>query len=205
MDSAGSVLMIFAKAPEPGLVKSRLIPALGEEKAAEVYRSLMEKTLQTCRGAGFKNIQLWCYPNTDHPHFNAYSGRFHARLCAQRGNDLGERMWFALSQALTQYDHGIIVGCDCPDLCADDLITAVEKLEEGCDAVIGPSDDGGYYLLGTNQASHILFTDITWGTATVYSETMERIRELKLHCYELPEHYDVDRPEDLERYVNGDW
>lgn len=195
--------MVFTKAPEPGAVKTRLVPVLGEEKAAELYISLMEKTLQTCRIAGFQNIELWCYPNADHPYINTWVERFDTGLCVQRGDDLGEKMWFALSQALTKFQYGIIVGCDCPDLSADDLIIAAEKLEEGYDIVIGPSADGGYYLLGSNQANPGLFTDITWGTTSVYSDTMERIK--KLSCYELPEHYDIDRPEDLKRYVIGDW
>ena len=203
MANKNCAVIVFAKAPNPGAVKTRLIPALGEIKAAKIYRSLMEKTLQTCRSAEFQNIELWCYPDADHPYFNNCWERFNTGLREQQGEDLGERMWFALSRVLSRFRYGIIVGCDCPELSADDLITGAEKLEAGYDTVIGPSVDGGYYLLGSNQDSRDLFTDISWGTASVYSETMERIRKLNLSCYELPEHYDIDRPEDLERWEIG--
>lgn len=200
MDNGRCVLMVFTRAPDPGAVKTRLIPALGAEKAAELYRSFLEKTLQTGRSAGFEDIELWCYPDSDHPYFTSCRERFGAGLRVQRGDDLGDRMWFALSQTLKKNRHGIIIGCDSPELSADDLITAVEKLEEGYDNVIGPSIDGGYYLLGSKRADRGLFSDIAWGTETVLSETRERIRELNLRCYDLRELWDIDRPEDLKRW-----
>jgi rSAM/selenodomain-associated transferase 1 len=196
-------LLIFSKVPEPGSVKTRLIPILGKERAAGFYKSLMEKTLQTCRSAGFSAIELWCYPDADHPYFTTCSRRFNAGLQVQRGGDLGERMWCALSEVLKHHRYAIIIGCDCPDLCTQDLITAAAKLEQGYDIVIGPAGDGGYYLLGSNQAHYDLFRGIDWGTATVYSETQVRIRELKLRSYVLQQHWDIDRPEDLEKYVIG--
>lgn len=195
--------MIFSKVPEPGSVKTRLIPVLGKERSAGLYKSLIEKTLQTCRSAGFSAIELWCYPDAGHPYFAVVGGRFNASLCVQQGGDLGERMWCALSEVLQRHRHGIIIGCDCPDLCEQDLITAADKLEEGYDVILGPSEDGGYYLLGSDQAHRDLFRDIDWGTAAVLSETQARIREMKLRCYELQEHWDVDRPEDLEKWELG--
>ena len=197
------VLMVFSKAPVPGSVKTRLIPVLGEEGCTELYKSLLHRTLQTCQDAGFSNIQLWCFPDTSHPYFTTCSGLFGTSLQEQRGGDLGERMWFALSDALQQHPHGIIIGCDCPGLSPQDLIHAADMLEKGYDIVIGPSEDGGYYLLGGNVAECDLFRDINWGTSAVLSLTRDRIRELKLSCYELQEHWDIDKPKDLRRWETG--
>ena len=197
MSDRDCVLMVFSKAPDPGAVKTRLIPVLGEKKATELYKTLLNKTLQTCRHAGFAAIQLWCYPDTDHPYFSTCSRQFNAELREQRGSDLGERMWCALAESLKQYQHGIIIGCDCPDLSVRDLTTAIAKFKAGYDVVLGPSADGGYYLVGSNEADRNIFRDIPWGTASVLSLTRDRIRELELRCYLLPEHQDIDRPEDL--------
>jgi len=192
-------LMVFSKAPVPGSVKTRLIPVMGVEGTTELYKSLIRKTLQTCRDAGFSNIQLWCYPDASHPYFTTCCELFGTSLLEQRGGDLGERMWFALSDALKQHRHGIIIGCDCPDLSPRDLIHAAEMLDQGYDMVLGPSEDGGYYLLGCNKPESELFKCISWGTAAVLSETQARIKDLKLRCFLLQELRDIDRPEDLEK------
>lgn len=202
MVESDCVLMVFSKAPVPGSVKTRLIPVLGEEGTTELYKTLLHKTLQTCRDAGFSNIQLWCYPDASHPYFRTCCELFSTSLKEQRGGDLGERMWFALSEELQQHRYGIIIGCDCPDLSPRDLIHAAEMLEQGFDVVIGPCEDGGYYLLGSNKPEGELFKDIAWGTAQVMSETWDRIRTLKLSCIEIEEHWDIDRPEDLKKMGN---
>jgi len=197
------VVVVFTRTPETGEVKTRLIPTLGEEKATELYRSMVDRTLHTCRSSGIGAIELWCHPDTDHPFLVDCSKRYKTGLFVQQGKDLGERMWFALSDVLGKYRFGIIIGCDCPDLTPEILDTAYEKLVEGYDAVIGPAADGGYYLFGCNRARKELFSDIAWGTPGVFSNTCVRIKKLKMRCFELKELRDIDRPEDLKIHVIG--
>jgi uncharacterized protein len=191
--------MVFTKSPEAGKVKTRLIPFLGAEKSAELYRSMIDRTLRTCRKSGIHDIELWCYPDKDNPYLIDCSSRFNTDLSVQQGQDLGERMWFAFSQVLKRYRFGIIIGCDCPGISPELLDSASKKLTQGYDVVIGPAADGGYYLLGCNGARKELFTNISWGSSTVLTGTLDRIRDLKMRCYELEELWDIDRPEDLKK------
>ena len=189
---------IFTRSPDVGKVKTRLIPVLGAEKSAQLYRTMIDRTLNTCSHSGITDIELWCYPETDHPFLNECANRFNFPLRLQQGRDLGERMFFAISSMLKEYQYGIITGCDCPGMTSEILDKTCRMLTDGYDVVIGPSMDGGYYLLGCNQAVKELFTDMPWGTSTVFADTRDRIMELNLKFIELEVLHDIDRPEDLE-------
>lgn len=194
-DARGSIL-IFSKPPRPGQVKRRLIPALGEAGAAELYRRLMLHTLDTAMTSKVGTLELWCSDSRD-ADIRALARERRLKLQQQNGNDLGERMAAAFSQSLARAPFAILMGCDCPALQPADLRRAAGWLASGARAVIGPSRDGGYYLIGLRRPVLDLFTDMPWGTERVLAETRDRLRRAVHSWHELPEYHDIDRPEDL--------
>jgi rSAM/selenodomain-associated transferase 1 len=192
--------MVFAKAPMPGRVKTRLVPVLGEQAAADLHRQLAERTLVTALAAGLGPVELWCAPGTDDAFFAACARRYGISLRAQGEGDLGMRMARALAHALMGGSPGLLVGSDCPVLTAEYLAEAAAALAGGNDAVFGPAEDGGYVLIGLARKPSVqLFEDIAWGTATVMQETRARLSRLGWRWHELATLWDVDRPEDLLR------
>ena len=194
-------VLIFARAPVAGSVKTRLIPLLGDHGAAALYRSLVARALTVARESGVGPVELWCTPTTDDDFFAACRDRFHVTLHRQSEGDLGARMLNAFEDALTRSRHVLLTGSDCPSLTAADLRAAARALREGRDAVFGPTEDGGYVLVGLSLALPALFDSMTWGTATVMEETRQRLRNLGWRWHELPVHWDVDRPQDYQRLV----
>ncbi|MGZ5052756.1 MAG: TIGR04282 family arsenosugar biosynthesis glycosyltransferase [Methylobacter sp.] len=195
-----AVLMIFCKAPIPGHVKTRLIPALSAEQAAELHVELATQTLQKATDANLCPVQLWCSPTTEHAFFTGAAASFPITLHRQQGNDLGERMHNAFCSALANHSHALLIGCDCPSLNAQDLEQALLALKQGRDIVLGPAEDGGYVLIGLNRPRAELFDGMYWGTTEVLAQTRRRITECRLSRYEIGEQWDVDTPEDLQRY-----
>ena len=191
--------MVFARAPVPGRTKTRLIPALGAAGAAHLYRELLGRTLETAFNSGLAPLQLWCTPGTDHPVLGSGASKYGAELKTQRGNSLGARMENAFSECLSAGARGLLIGCDCPELCVDDLICCAAWLAEDVDAVLGPAEDGGYYLVGLAAEAPGLFADLAWGGPEVLDITRGRLRDMGLRWRELPRRWDVDRPEDLSR------
>lgn len=195
---AQTALLIFAKAPVPGQVKTRLIPALGATRATEIHNELLRQTLATARRSSIQALTLCCAPDARHPALLEYAERFALRLEDQVDGDLGERMRFALEQALQDHRQALLIGSDCVELTEFDLDLARRKLAEGCEVVLGPAHDHGYYLIGMTAPRRQLFTGIEWGTDRVLAETRKRITQLNLKRFELPARRDIDRPEDLE-------
>lgn len=193
-------ILIFAKAPTPGQVKTRLIPALGESGAAELQRQLIERTLHTAVAAALGTLELWCAPGPEDPFFADCAKRHGAGLRAQGAGDLGTRMARALESSLAAGSPGLLIGCDCPALTPAYLRDAAAALDGGNDAVFGPAEDGGYVLIGLARTPPTeLFEDIAWGTATVMQETRARLARANWRWRELALLWDVDRPEDLPR------
>jgi rSAM/selenodomain-associated transferase 1 len=195
-----AVLMIFCKAPISGQVKTRLIPELTAEQAAELHVELSTKTLQRATIGNLCPVQLWCAPTLDHPFFSESATTYRLILKQQQGADLGERMHHAFCSALADYSHALLMGCDCPSLTGQDLEQALMALTQENEVVLAPAEDGGYVLIGLNRPQPELFTDMPWGTAQVLEQTRNRIEYGQLRRYELSEQWDVDTPEDLERY-----
>lgn len=192
--------MIFAKAPTPGLVKTRLFPALGERAAAVLHRQLVERALCTAVAAGLGRVELWCAPATNHLFFSACAKRYGVGLRAQGEGDLGMRMTRALNFALAAGAPGLLIGSDCPAMTPEYLCEAAAAMVDGNDAVIGPAEDGGYVLIGLARGPAApLFEDIVWGSATVMRDTRTRLARLNWRWRELAMLWDVDRPEDLLR------
>lgn len=193
-----AVLIVLAKAPEPGAVKTRLAPLLGLEAAAALHARLLERTLRTAHEARGARIELHGAPHR-HAFFLACRRRFGVRLCAQGGGDLGRRMHAALERALRGADYAVLVGTDCPSLRPQDLRAALRALERGRDAVLAPAEDGGYGLVGVRRSSKRLFTGVPWGTKRVFDATRRRLARLGWRWTRLRTLWDVDRSEDYLR------
>lgn len=200
-----TAVLVFARAPVAGAVKTRLIPVIGEHGAAALQRSLVERALAVAGEAGLGPVELWCAPDTGDPFFSACHERYGVSLHRQCDGDLGARMLNALEDALTRSHHALLIGSDCPSLSAADLRAAARALRDGRDAVFCPAEDGGYMLVGLSSAMPALFEAMPWGSDNVMEETRQRLRNLGWRWHELPVHWDVDRPEDYQRLVREGW
>ena len=184
---------ILAKAPIPGLVKTRLIPALGPEGAALLQARLIARTLATACAAATGPVTLWAAP--EESHFRALAQKFPIGVARQAEGDLGARMLAALESACP----ALVIGSDCPALEPKHLRDCADALRQGAEIVIIPAEDGGYVLIGMRKPQPKLFAKIRWGTADVMAETRRRTEQLGLTVCELSPLWDVDLPEDLER------
>lgn len=193
-------ILIFAKAPEAGSVKTRLIPVLDAAGAADLYRRLLRSTIHWVQAAEIAPLICWCSPDAEHQDFQLLSRDYGIGLEAQMGQDLGMRMEHAANCHLAAGDPVVLIGGDCPVLRAEHLLLTLNWLKSGCDAVVGPAEDGGYVLLGLNKTSPELFRGIAWGSDSVLDETRNRLQGLGWQWRELEPLWDLDRPADLDRF-----
>ena len=184
---------ILAKAPLPGLAKTRLIPALGREGAALLQARLIARTLATACAAATGPVSLWAA--SEESPFRELAQPFPVKLARQVGGDLGARMHAAFESSCPT----LVIGSDCPVLEPKHLRGAADALRDGFDAAVIPAEDGGYVLIGLRRPQPALFADMRWGTETVMAETRRRAAELGLAVRELAPLWDVDVPDDLER------
>lgn len=192
-------LVIMAKAPVPGRVKTRLIPAIGAASAATLHRQMLWEVTTKMLRSNICPIQLWCDPTIDHPDFYALE-KAGAHLFTQSGKDLGDRMAHALTTALKEFRAAAVIGCDCPGLSPDVIYRTFGKLDDKTiDVVLGPAEDGGYYLLGASKPCRGLFRDITWGTSNVLAQSRAKLLSLGCRWHELETLWDLDEVEDLRR------
>lgn len=191
-------IAVFARAPEPGVAKTRLIPALGARGAARLQRELTRRAVFTAQQAALGSVTLWCAPDARHRFFRALSRHAGVECLGQPAGDLGERMLHAFR---SQCERGplLLIGTDCPALQPEDLRCAAQTLRDGDDAVFFPAEDGGYVLIGLRHPLPGLFDGIAWGTGVVMEETRERLRAAGATWREPKTLWDVDRPADLRR------
>ncbi|VBB44058.1 conserved hypothetical protein [uncultured Desulfatiglans sp.] len=194
-------LLIFARYPEPGRVKTRLIPVLTPETAARLHRRMTESALKMARAAASRGempVTVWT-TGARRRDFRAWLGTDLGYAEQASGDcDLGARMLGAFEAAFQSGAGAVIgVGSDIPSLSSEILEQAVEGLRWN-DTAVGRAADGGYYLIGMKSIHPPLFEGIDWGTGRVYAQTSEKIRRLGLSVAELPPLQDVDRPEDLD-------
>ena len=194
-------ISILTRAPVPGETKQRLIPAVGAERAAAIHELMLERVVSTAVAANIGPVTLACTPTTEHACFEQLFGRHGVNLQPQCDGDLGQRMFHELDQGLDQHAGALVLGADCPGVEVSDLHYAREWLLEGMDAVLGPSTDGGYYLLAVSRVLPQLFDGIHWGEPSVAEETRQRMQRLDFRWCELPERVDVDTGEDLSAYA----
>lgn len=193
-------VQVFARAPVSGQVKTRLIPYLGADAAAEMQQALTKRAVATALDASIGAVELWCAPDRSHPAFCAHQ---HAGIALrnQGEGNIGERMHRALRSALLAGDMPVLIGSDCPSLTVQDLRDAKQALELGADTALVPAEDGGYVLIAARKCSHRLFDHIDWGTGHVMDQTRARLRELGFTWEELEQRWDIDRPEDYDRLL----
>lgn len=193
-------LLVFAKAPVAGRVKTRLAGRFGERGAAKLYKVMVRQTLSMAQEADLCPIQLWCAPDTKHGFFAACRRDYGLELRVQQGADLGRRMDYALRDVLTDCPYSVLIGGDCLSLQGSDLQVALAALASGQDAVLGPAEDGGYVLIGLRRPQPSLFKGIHWGGPDVLAATRQRLHQTGLNWVELPPGWDVDHPVDLRRW-----
>lgn len=191
-------LIIFAKAPVPGLCKTRLIPELGEQGAADLQAELIGRCVEQLCTRPVCDTQLWCTPDTAHEYFQTLAKQYPLGLYNQQGQNLGERMYQALSHSQAAYK--IIVGTDIPPLTRDYVEQAIKWLHGQTDAVIGPAEDGGYVLMGLKRVEKAVFQNIDWGTKRVFQQTCTKLTASGLAWQALDSLWDLDDSRDLARY-----
>ncbi|RMG35245.1 MAG: glycosyltransferase [Gammaproteobacteria bacterium] len=196
-------ILIFARAPVPGRVKTRLVPVLGAEGACALYVDCLKQTVALACDAALAPVSLHCTPDASHPLFTRLAEKYPLTLAVQQGVNLGARMAAAARRALTHASAALLIGSDVPPLGARHLSEALQRLYEGDAVVMAPAEDGGYVLLGLRQPQPQLFTDMPWGSDRVAELTRWRCRRMGLRLGELETLWDLDRPEDLARMSLG--
>jgi len=186
-------LLLFAKAPIAGKVKTRLMTNCSAEQAAEIAKRLMQASIQRACEFWPGDVYLSAWLDLDHPFFNDMLQRYPIRITQQCKGDLGEKM----RHALTTFGYpAAVMGCDAPHVKGTTLQQAYGLLQQG-ESVIGPSNDGGYYFLGLCQAADTLFIDKPWGSEYVLEQTLASAEGGGLNLGQLPTLNDVDEWQDL--------
>ncbi|MEN8142095.1 MAG: TIGR04282 family arsenosugar biosynthesis glycosyltransferase [Thermodesulfobacteriota bacterium] len=197
-------LIVFTRYPQAGRTKTRLIPALGAEGAADLQRQMTKQIVRTALLLT-EDVPLEIEINFAGGSIGEMENWLGQDLCyrPQGSGDLGEKMDRAFSESFHDgYHQVIIIGADCPNISVPILTEAFNKLAEQ-DLVLGPATDGGYYLIGLSALYPRLFTKLPWGTSKVLPKTLAIAEKLALSLFLLEELSDVDRPEDL-KYFGGD-
>jgi uncharacterized protein len=190
-------IVIFAKAPVPGKVKTRLIPALGDVGAARLAHKMMLDTVAEAFAAGLAIPELCADPHPLDPEWQGFLPTQHMRVTAQGAGDLGERLASAAKRTILLRENVVLIGTDCPGLDRQRLRAAADSLATH-DAVIYPTVDGGYALLGLRRFDPSIFSGIAWSTTAVASQTIARIEALGWSLVQGKTLRDIDEPADLE-------
>ena len=196
-------IIIFAKAPQPGLAKTRLIPALGAEGAASLARRMLETTLERALVARVGPVELRVTPAISDSTWCDIPIPDGVEISAQGEGDLGARLARATQSGLELNPAVMLIGCDCPELDSTALRQAAHTLR-GVDVVIHPTADGGYALLGLRRFHPRLFSDIPWSTSRVAHRTIQEVGVLQWSLHVAAMLNDIDEPADL-RHLPGEW
>jgi len=191
-----TIIIIFAREPVEGQVKTRLIPALGEQTATRLYAQLLNHTIANVLNCQLSVLDICITPESQSLYFTQLPFGAHYKLSTQQGNDLGERMYYALSGKLEKFTKAILIGTDCPSLNCHELSRAIRALDYH-DMVFSPAKDGGYVLVGAKQLSSVVFSKINWGSEWVMQQTRNALLKTGLSWQELSLQQDIDNVEDL--------
>jgi uncharacterized protein len=189
-------LLIFAKQPVPGKVKTRLQPDYSPEKSAEIASFMIRATVELAVTAWPGDVMLYAWPDIEHPLFRQLARDFRITLAHQAEGDLGAKMLSAFREGITLGTRTAIMGCDVPQCGWDVIDQANDWLARGKN-VLGATEDGGYYFIGLHQACPELFDTIPWGTHQVLPMTLARAEQLGLEFNLLPVLRDIDTANDL--------
>jgi len=196
-------LIIFLKAPRIGTVKTRLAKSIGEQRACDAYRTMVESVLKSLNSLA--NVDLWFAPDDGEDEIKAWL-RESWRAFPQGGGDLGERLKRGFEKTFGEGSQRVvIIGSDCPEIRAEDIRAAWQKLKDH-DLVVGPATDGGYWLIGLRTPQPKLFENISWSSEQVLAETLQRAKALGLRIQLLRILSDVDTETEWNAYVqNRNW
>lgn len=190
-------IVIFAKAPLPGHAKTRLVPELGEHGAAELAARMLRHTVAAALAADADEVELCVTPEPDARAWRPFhDSAWPVTWRPQADGDLGDKLAHAAHRGLAEGRTVVLIGTDCPTLSAARLGEACAQLRTN-DAVLVPSSDGGYVLLGLKQFHPSVFRDIPWSTDGVAAATAARLRALDWSLARLPALRDIDEPADL--------
>ncbi len=198
-----SCVILFAKAPEKGFVKTRLARTLGEDTTLRLYQCFVSDVMKMLKTEAYDFRTCFC-PRHSETMMKNWLGKAHP-LFPQRGKDIGERMANAFYDTFADgIRHALLIGTDIPDLPGKIIHEAFEQLENN-DAVIGPAEDGGYYLIGFNADTFLpdIFQDMPWGTGDVFEKTLGVFRKNQRRVHALPTWRDIDTYEDLLVFVQA--
>jgi rSAM/selenodomain-associated transferase 1 len=182
-------VIVFARAPLAGRVKTRIARRIGDAAAANLQRALVRDAVAAARGARCGPVEL--HVTRHHAFFRTLG----VPVRLQRGADLGSRMY----RALARHRRAMVIGADAPALMPADIARAARWLQGGTQVVLAPAEDGGYALIGARQVTPQIFAAVHWGGAQVLAQTLRNAARAGLSCKLLRTVWDVDRPEDLER------
>ena len=200
MSAARPALIVFARAPRLGAVKTRLAAGLGASGAVDIYAALLGHALGLA-GQWPGPRYLACADPPAHAYFAQLPAAASFALVLQRGRDLGTRMRAALADALACHPSALLMGSDVVDNQLADLLAAGAHLQGAGEVVLGPVADGGYWLIGTKLDQPTLFQSLPWGSSQVYADTLQRCRALGLSVSELPLRHDIDQPADVQQHA----
>lgn len=189
-------IVVFAKAPQAGFAKTRLIPALGPAGSARLAKQLLQQTIVDALAAKVGPVELCVTPGLADPTWCEVRLPSGLALSEQGEGDLGERLARAAQRRIENGEAVILIGTDCPELTAQRLQAAAMALENH-DAVIHPTADGGYALLGLRRFHRRIFQGIAWSTDSVAYTTLCRSGELGWSVHVADLLHDIDQPEDL--------
>ena len=192
-------IALFTRAPELGRVKTRLAQFVGQREALAAHVEVLERTLDACTRACAR-VELWVAGDVTAAPLPELVRRYRVALKAQSGDHLGDSMFGALRTHLERGGPAIVVGSDIPEMQPTHLEEAMRALKKGNDVVIGPSEDGGYWLIGLSREAPELFIDIPWGTSDVLALTRARARDAQLRVAEVTTLWDLDTVEDWRRW-----
>ena len=190
-------LIIFAKNPIPGKVKTRLIPHITPTEAAELYKAFVTDIICNTHKLQCEQVTIAYAPSNAEVAFHSICGQS-VNYLPQKGDNLGERMKNAFKHS---FDNGstrtVIIGTDSPTLPLSYIQKAFDTLKE-VPVAIGPTFDGGYYLIGLSEQNFEIFDGIDWSTSKVFGQTLTRVQAINKQLYVLPPWYDVDTSDNLE-------
>lgn len=193
-------VIVFARAPQPGACKTRLIPAQGRIGAARIHRCLVTRTVRIALAGASGAVQVWTTPTPGHPFFANLRRRYDVALMRQCDGDLGRRMGRALWKTVQNGARAaILVGTDAADLEARDIRDATACLEGDFDAVLQPARDGGFVLIGLRVNAMRALRGIEWSSGRELAQTLRRLQGIGLRVALLRTRADIDHPSDLRR------
>jgi rSAM/selenodomain-associated transferase 1 len=191
-----TAFILFTKNPVLGRVKTRLAKEVGNEEALRIYLLMLKHALRVVASFSFDDVKIYV---DEWPQDRSYLGKYQNKLFLQRGDDLGHKMQNAIEEQLQEYSQVLLFGTDILELDETILTLARDQLMK-CDAVLGPSKDGGYYLIGFKENFPTVFKDIPWSTSEVAKKTIGRLVSAQCSLFLTPELGDVDYKEDWDQY-----